>query len=41
MSSVAHKEITEDEFSRLGGEPPEHRKIEEALVRLGGAGYQG
>jgi len=41
MSSVAYKEITEDEFSRLGGEPPEHRKIEEALVRLGGAGIKG
>jgi hypothetical protein len=41
MSSVAYKQITEEEFSRLGGEPPEHRKIEEALVRLGGAGIRG
>ncbi|MBW2431145.1 MAG: hypothetical protein JRF56_19485 [Deltaproteobacteria bacterium] len=41
MSSVAYQKITEDEFSRIGGEPPEHRKIEEALVKLGGAGIKG
>jgi hypothetical protein len=35
------QEVTEDEFSRIGGEPPEHRKIEAALVRLGGMGVDG
>lgn len=39
--SSEFKEVTEDEFSRIGGEPPEHRKIEAALVQLGGAGVNG
>ena len=39
--STEFKEITEDEFSRIGGEPPEHRKIEAALVSLGGKGVHG
>jgi hypothetical protein len=33
--------ISEDEFGRIGGEPPEHRKIEAALVRIGGTGVPG
>lgn len=39
--STQFKEITEDEFARIGGEPPEHRKIEAALVKIGGTGVHG
>ena len=35
------REITEDEFSRIGGDPPEHRKIEAVLVQIGGSGVRG
>ena len=38
---MTFKEVTEEEFSRIGGEPPEHRKIEAALVNLGGTGVRG
>ena len=39
--SSEFKEVTTDEFSRIGGEPPEHRKIEAALVNIGGKGVHG
>ena len=33
-----YKEVHADDFMRIGGEPPPHRKIEEALLRIGGSG---
>ena len=39
--SMEFKEVTEAEFARIGGEPPEHRKIEAALVNIGGKGVHG
>ena len=39
--SMEFKQVTEDEFSRIGGEPPEHPKIEAALVKIGGSGVHG
>ncbi len=34
-------EITEEEFTRIGGETPKHLLIEAALIELGGSGVNG
>ncbi|MFN2309338.1 MAG: hypothetical protein ABR553_06320 [Gammaproteobacteria bacterium] len=34
-------EVSEDDFSRIGGERPPHTRIEATLIALGGSGVQG
>lgn len=34
-------EVTEEDFSRIGGDKPPHLKIEAALIELGGTGVRG